>query len=933
MGKSQLYSLLAHRVPVWGRRTAVGVVFVAASVICVYRIGARSMWLDELSHRDIGMMPIGRLMNDPTLSVQPSHGYYLIHRFSEWVCGDMDVGNRLPEALSAIVSVLLTYVIGRHLFSTGAGLLAAGSLLANSLFVRYAQENRFYQMGSMGFLLVYYTFMRFLETRSVKHGIWFVVAASFALRTHSYGMVTVSAAALVGVLLIVASYVGARYTPYDIRGAMIGRLALAGVCIAVLWLPYPLRIGQFLSASKNAPAFDGFWTAPFSLSPWAILRYMFDQFIPIDPMHKRWYAIPLVAAVLGSIGYRRGRFLVFLVFFLAATLPVIYAMNNARAAVMPKRVLYFLPVLMIWAAGGLSMLAAGARSLVRAGLSLVKWMPKGAVHMSAAVVSLCVWVMVLKIYVAPVVSSGATGVSQLYYEQWRVTYREIAALLTLHARPGEGVWWYPPVNDAWLCERYMSPSAGVSIALKHAHDITRDAMHAALKQVPGLWVYGVDVTRLGLPPLSYITINVGKNKLFLVRREYATDADKRAADAEMLWRSMLNISAYPEVDCLDDLVKALQARGQTNMADRAVTHLHAYPRAAYAVAYAVNYWTNRGEYVRAYELQKALADRHPWESGMQLDAARGALLARRPAEALRYARRIWPGSPHMRASRYEIAAEAYRAASRYGESAAYYERAMRIRRGLRTTPATHLEALSQARQTCLARAGDDAGVLMAWLDGWTISADLHRMFAFTNVLSEVMADKERMAGFHAHVRRSKRPYQFVPTFVQWYVGADRTNEVSPAVLSRIRRTVHARTWPLYCYFMEHAPTNAAKAALIPPEELPKRGFDLYEFWDNALIWSESFYLRHGGLEMALRYWDTVNAVRSNMTGVAAINQAKLEYQHGQYAACITRVRTAHQAIRAAEWMRQRAVDMLVRMTNAHQDASLVLVQYEDQPSK
>lgn len=922
----KLQSILFERLPVWTRRAAVTLLLLAAVVVCLYRIGARSMWLDELHHRDIGRGGISYVMNCPILSVQPAHGYYIINLLCEYITGDMDVGNRLPQAVSAILIVLLTYLLGKHLFGTGAGLLAAAAVLSNDMFVRYAQENRFYQMGSFGFLWVFYTYVRFLETRDWKRGLWFVLAASFALRTHSYGMLVVGAAAACAALLMPLSYVCKEHSPYDVRRPMIIGLVIAGACITLLWLPYPFRVLNYLSSSKTEQAFDAFFKEPFPLSVGAILNYMFTEFYRVPSTLVPWFKWLLLSAMVGSLVFRRGRFFILLIFFLAATVPALHALNNARAAVMPKRFLYFMPVLAIWAAGGCSMVIEALRHIIlyvarRSRFKVVHEWFRGC----ALAVTVFLWVFFITKLAWPTLQPSIYAISQWYYTPYRVVYREIATLVNVHARPGDVFWWYPPRNDAWLCDRYLPEYATVRPEPREFNQIHHRLMQPYLTADAAVWWVGVTPGQAGVPAAAYIEIPVAQSFLYVTRTAY-TNAAVRLRDAATLWRTALSVSQYPEIEAMSRLVAVHTNMGDVKAADTLVRWMQSrFPRSYEAATYASAYWRTKMDFQREHDAFQAFAVRHFWmpQFRRQLDQ-RQRELGRLAGSTSRWARLAY-FVLRDKAERAERIAATYERQADLANALAWYERAVRAFKKKSNADRMTLRALAGHKLACARAAGEPVQELYSWLQAFWINLDYQRMYEFTNIAEKIIATYSNDVRCIIRMKIDQR-YSLLPVFLEWYASTNRHEQLH-SLSRQIEKHVTAETFPLYAYLFDIAKPTASVLRVIAPERLEGIGFDLSETWDGALGWFSRFYARNGTLADAVGFWDQVAARRQNFAAPAAINQAMLEFDAGAITQLLGRIERFKGEFRSTPWMRDRAVSILTRVN--HPDAQVLLTYMEE----
>jgi 4-amino-4-deoxy-L-arabinose transferase-like glycosyltransferase len=126
--------------PLRTRATHYALLSVVAAGLCFMRLGAPSLWdVDEGHNAEAAreMFESGNWVV-PTFNFQlrtdkPALLYWLQMAAYCW-CGINEFAARLPSALAAVMTVLLTYELGRRLFSAATGLLAGLVLASTVLF-------------------------------------------------------------------------------------------------------------------------------------------------------------------------------------------------------------------------------------------------------------------------------------------------------------------------------------------------------------------------------------------------------------------------------------------------------------------------------------------------------------------------------------------------------------------------------------------------------------------------------------------------------------------------------------------------------------------------------------------------------------------------------------------------------------------------------
>jgi 4-amino-4-deoxy-L-arabinose transferase-like glycosyltransferase len=569
----------------------------AAAVL--FRLGAPSMWVDEAAARAQGNGTVHELLTHPDTHIRLSHAYLLINRLSTALIADIDVALRAPQALAALVTLIFVYLLGRHLFSPGAGLAAMALVLAHPVFIRYAQENRPQQLLSMCMLGMYYCLVRYLDRRAWPALAGLVLLASVALRC-GYGVLPVSVVfGMVAVLGLAQFVAGRSHCPYALDRRRVLELVLAGGLILVLWWPYPwwelqraLREGVAGSLKRGVPQLDLFWSGAMSAAPAALLALCRDYFLHSGTT-AAWLAL-LVALCAGSVWYGRGRALVFILFGMLVTLVSFHVMNAAGGGVVPRRYVYLCPWTMLCVAGGAHMTARLAGDVV------------GALTLHAGARRIArggAWLALIALLLGPQLWHSVHQLSQYYYTD-RHIYKTAAAVLAAHARAGEAILYVDTDHRDWTLEQYLPRTVPLTYAgtyyIADPHFAKQPLLTAAvltnvLAQTDGVWLLNIDPADYGAPPALVVRVPCGESMrvgtLAVARRAYASDPAQRARDTEALLRTTIQQSRYPKIAATRMLADWYRAHGVTQGAAAVTAQLARFPwshaaRAAMADAQA-----------------------------------------------------------------------------------------------------------------------------------------------------------------------------------------------------------------------------------------------------------------------------------------------------------------------------------------------------------
>ncbi|HEX2149808.1 MAG TPA: glycosyltransferase family 39 protein [Actinomycetota bacterium] len=292
-----------------------------AAALCLYRLTARSMWIDEAV--------TFRIARTPPLDVVLSDGgnmaaYYLFLR--GWMhLGDSLAVLRLPSVMFAVAGVVFFYLLVRRWFDVRVASVASLLLAAHSSFIYYGQEARSYSMELMLVVASWLVLSVALERRTVR---WFLlwglvnalavsaqlfavllvaaqlasllfVAKKLPWRAVASGLVTTAVAAA-PVLLTAAERGNVQISwvpPPSIDGFRHVLLFLGGANFE----PSPDRRLQFVAALVIVVCLVG-WTA----GAWTAVRKRREDSSGnwVGASAVLWLIVPLASAVVVSLTYQ-----------------------------------------------------------------------------------------------------------------------------------------------------------------------------------------------------------------------------------------------------------------------------------------------------------------------------------------------------------------------------------------------------------------------------------------------------------------------------------------------------------------------------------------------------------------------------------------------------------------------------------------------------
>lgn len=182
----------------WGRsRYAAATTFLVAAGLRLYRLGDESLWLDEAASVSFVTRQYttgGLLLELPTQDMHPPLYYLLLDGWTA-VFGVGEAALRFPSAVLGWAVVVLTYVLGVHLFDRTAGIVSAALVAISSFHIHYSQEARMYSLLAALSLASFLLLVQVLrETTPDRRTTWGYVATTALLGySHVFGLLVVLA--------------------------------------------------------------------------------------------------------------------------------------------------------------------------------------------------------------------------------------------------------------------------------------------------------------------------------------------------------------------------------------------------------------------------------------------------------------------------------------------------------------------------------------------------------------------------------------------------------------------------------------------------------------------------------------------------------------------------------------------------------------------
>jgi mannosyltransferase len=194
-----------------------------AAVLSLLFLDAKSFWLDEAE--SVNFADPSRHLGQVGLADGGNFALYylLLHVWLRF--GSSDAYVRILSVIPAVIAVACIYILGRRLFGTRAGTIAAFALALNPFFIAYAQEARGYSLLLLLSIISTLFFVRLVQQRGSRLDVLlYVIASVLMVYTH-----------LLGIFVLAAHAVALLF--FDKHLVPWRTIALAAVSIAVLLVP------------------------------------------------------------------------------------------------------------------------------------------------------------------------------------------------------------------------------------------------------------------------------------------------------------------------------------------------------------------------------------------------------------------------------------------------------------------------------------------------------------------------------------------------------------------------------------------------------------------------------------------------------------------------------------------------------------------------
>lgn len=142
----------------------------------------QSLWLDEaINLNNVRALGFGDLVLKYSLSDFHPPLYHVILKANTLLIGSSELAARLPSVILGVLSVYITYLIGKKLYDKKTALIGAVLLATAPLHIYYSQEARMYMLAAFWATLSVYFFISLVKKESLSNWLGFIASTILML--------------------------------------------------------------------------------------------------------------------------------------------------------------------------------------------------------------------------------------------------------------------------------------------------------------------------------------------------------------------------------------------------------------------------------------------------------------------------------------------------------------------------------------------------------------------------------------------------------------------------------------------------------------------------------------------------------------------------------------------------------------------------------
>lgn len=209
----------------------------------------QSLWLDEainvVAARNFSFW--GMITQYAIADFHPPGWFMILWTWGK-VFGYSEIAVRMPSVIIGVLTIYVTYLLGKKLISKNVGLVAAGLLAINPLHIYYSQEARMYALATLAVAVNILLLIKLIKGERVNF--IFLVFSNLLILMSDYVAYLIYPAELV-IILFMGKIASSSRKAGLLAMTWFGSLFVAGI-LSIWWLPVFLRqldIGSVASAN------------------------------------------------------------------------------------------------------------------------------------------------------------------------------------------------------------------------------------------------------------------------------------------------------------------------------------------------------------------------------------------------------------------------------------------------------------------------------------------------------------------------------------------------------------------------------------------------------------------------------------------------------------------------------------------------------------
>ncbi len=150
-------------------------IVILALILRMHQLGEKSFWMDEIWSVTRSQVPLTQILQQKFKYGEASYGYQPLHYLFIHLAlsfGKSEFAVRFPSVIFGLLTILLTYQVGKRFFDQKVALIGAFLLTISPLHIHYSQEARYYSYFAFFSLLTLLAFYRLVKE---KNKVWLII--------------------------------------------------------------------------------------------------------------------------------------------------------------------------------------------------------------------------------------------------------------------------------------------------------------------------------------------------------------------------------------------------------------------------------------------------------------------------------------------------------------------------------------------------------------------------------------------------------------------------------------------------------------------------------------------------------------------------------------------------------------------------------------